>query len=429
MMRTLLCAACFLAASAARAAAAPGPPNVTINVDPATQQRETAYKATVAALTPQQQATLKSYESQTLKLLTPEVQVLTTEYQLKACLAQPQTEIAKNGARYQSDDADVRRWLENSDQAEIAALRARQMKDTRFIDQQLVDEHTEYMRQLMLGLAHAQLESSYRQGQFADTDCGATAARLEKSAALARAPAPQADSVAERIAQIKARAANADPDSMVDLGMLLLSGQGVTKDVAAGFAWLERAAATGDARAEFMLGLAYATDLMGRQPDKPKAKYWLGKAAAQGYAKAAQMLPEVDKVGPSETVESLRARADRGDATAEYELGSRYSLGLGVAKDPEQAQRLLLASARQGYSLAESDLAVMLMNDNRVPEGLDWMTKAAAAGVANSQYELGQIYEQGKLAPQDLAKAADWYRKAAASGDPRARQALQRLGG
>ena len=42
---------------------------------------------------------------------------------------------------------------------------------------------------------------------------------------------------------------------------------------------------------------------------------------------------------------------------------------------------------------------------------------------------LGEAYEAGRGVPRDLDKALDWYRRAAESGNARAREALERLGG
>jgi hypothetical protein len=54
--------------------------------------------------------------------------------------------------------------------------------------------------------------------------------------------------------------------------------------------------------------------------------------------------------------------------------------------------------------------------------------KAAEAGQISAQWYLGQCYYYGRDVVRDAAQANDWFRKAAAIGDPAAAQALQWLG-
>ena len=48
------------------------------------------------------------------------------------------------------------------------------------------------------------------------------------------------------------------------------------------------------------------------------------------------------------------------------------------------------------------------------------MEQAAKAGNTNALYNVGRCYEEGIGVKQDLSKAFDWYKKAAAEGDFRA---------
>lgn len=89
---------------------------------------------------------------------------------------------------------------------------------------------------------------------------------------------------------------------------------------------------------------------------------------------------------------SLRRLAEKGDPSAQYNVGLMYEQGYGVAPD------LALAVA--------------------------WFEKAAARGEANAQYRLGSLYYQGQGVPKDLQQAAAWYKKAAESGSTPAQAAL-----
>jgi localization factor PodJL len=56
-----------------------------------------------------------------------------------------------------------------------------------------------------------------------------------------------------------------------------------------------------------------------------------------------------------------------------------------------------------------------------------WFRKAAAAGVVESQYNLGLLYQSGSGVEQDASQARYWFRLAAARGDADARRALADL--
>ena len=55
---------------------------------------------------------------------------------------------------------------------------------------------------------------------------------------------------------------------------------------------------------------------------------------------------------------------------------------------------------------------------------MKWYRKAADQGVAQSQFNLGIHYHQGKGVPQNDAEAVKWYRKAAEQGNAPAQALL-----
>ena len=98
--------------------------------------------------------------------------------------------------------------------------------------------------------------------------------------------------------------------------------------------------------------------------------------------------------------------------------------------------------ARDGDRVAQFNLAMMLMGGEAgatdVSGGLVWLQRSADAGLAQAQYNLGLLYENGvgvqghadaqvqlatqyflgRGAPKDWKLAAKWYEAAAQSGDP-----------
>jgi hypothetical protein len=87
-----------------------------------------------------------------------------------------------------------------------------------------------------------------------------------------------------------------------------------------------------------------------------------------------------------ETIEQLRARADKGDLQAQLTLAKSYYLGLGVSKDEVEAAR--------------------------------WFRRAADQGESQSERILGLMYEAGRAGlPKDDTQAVFWYRRAVEHGD------------
>src|SRR4051794_26852933 len=80
----------------------------------------------------------------------------------------------------------------------------------------------------------------------------------------------------------------------------------------------------------------------------------------------------------------LKAKAEKGDARAQVDLGIAYADGQGVIQDPVEA--------------------------------LKWWRKAADQGDAEAQHNIGVSYEKGEGATKDDVEAAKWFRKAANQG-------------
>ena len=96
-----------------------------------------------------------------------------------------------------------------------------------------------------------------------------------------------------------------------------------------------------------------------------------------------------------ESVEQIRAKAEQGDAAAQFNLGVIYYMGRGVQQDYSQA--------------------------------FSWYRKAAEQGHAMAQTNIGAMYENGQGVAQDFAEAARLYGLAAAQGNAAARTSLERL--
>ena len=119
-------------------------------------------------------------------------------------------------------------------------------------------------------------------------------------------------------------------------------------------------------------------------------------------------------------LESLRQRAEEGDADAQYELGFVYETGLGVSQDDVEAARWYRLAADQGLAVAQYNLGVMYVVGRGVPEdfaeGARWFRLAADQGHIASQSRLGGLYLVGMGVLQDYEEAHRWTRLAADQG-------------
>lgn len=109
-----------------------------------------------------------------------------------------------------------------------------------------------------------------------------------------------------------------------------------------------------------------------------------------------------------------------GDAHAMFLLARLYRLGLGVASDMEQAQKLYRLAAERGHPAAKGNLGTSLyFNGNGstdVEEATRLWEEAAAAGDAQSQYMVAVSYYNGDGLPADPIRGYAWIRLALDQG-------------
>ncbi|MEY4966493.1 MAG: hypothetical protein RL274_2076 [Pseudomonadota bacterium] len=117
----------------------------------------------------------------------------------------------------------------------------------------------------------------------------------------------------------------------------------------------------------------------------------------------------------------LTQASEKGQAVAQYRLGTMYERGQGVPADSARAAQWYERSATQGNRKAMHNLAVShaggAAGRKNMAEAARWFAKAAALGLSDSQFNLAVLYERGDGVPQSLLDAYKWYSIAAASGD------------
>ncbi len=130
---------------------------------------------------------------------------------------------------------------------------------------------------------------------------------------------------------------------------------------------------------------------------------------------------------------NLMDAATHDDPEAYFYLGQLYRQGLGgLARNEDNAFRLIKAAATENYSPAEMALADWYKTGGgRIHANANmrvlWLQKAAHQNVVAAQLQLAQIYQQGDgvLADPDLSR--HWYQLAAEQGSGEAQRALGAL--
>lgn len=128
-----------------------------------------------------------------------------------------------------------------------------------------------------------------------------------------------------------------------------------------------------------------------------------------------------------EAVKEYKAKADAGDAEAQYLYSSALANGKGVAEDLPQAFIYAKKAADQGYERALRRVGLgyergwgIETNSAKAAECysrfVTWATKAAEQGDANAQYNIGQCCFSGDGVAKDMKEAVKWWRKAAEQG-------------
>ena len=133
----------------------------------------------------------------------------------------------------------------------------------------------------------------------------------------------------------------------------------------------------------------------------------------------------------AEAVKWYRKAAEQGFTFAQSDLAVCYRKGQGVPQSYNEAVKWYRKAAEQGHAKAQCNLGVCYAQGQGVPqsytEAVKWFRKAAEQGYAQAQYNLGFFYTQGQGVPQDYAEAAKWYRKAAEQGHAGAIEILEVL--
>ena len=123
----------------------------------------------------------------------------------------------------------------------------------------------------------------------------------------------------------------------------------------------------------------------------------------------------------SSEFDKVSAKAEQGDAKAQFNLGVAYDDGKIVARDYKEAVKWYTKAAEQGFAHAQTNLGHMYTRGEGVAqdykEAVKWYTKAAEQRQAIAQANLGVMYGMGQGVAQDHKSAHMWFNIAAANGN------------
>ncbi|MBW8754760.1 MAG: SPOR domain-containing protein [Sphingomonadales bacterium] len=124
-------------------------------------------------------------------------------------------------------------------------------------------------------------------------------------------------------------------------------------------------------------------------------------------------------------ISALQARAQAGDAEAQFQMGEAYRAGKGVAADQEAAIMWYRRATAQGHVRASEELGFALFAHGDRHEAMPYIEKAAARGEARAFYLLGTAHFNGDYTSRDWPLAYAQTERAAAAGLPAAQKNLE----
>lgn len=145
------------------------------------------------------------------------------------------------------------------------------------------------------------------------------------------------------------------PIAQLNLGLMYKSGHGTNKDYRAAVSWFTKSAKVGYPRAQRELGVMYL-DGLGVQKNLEDAEVWF-RLAAEADDAWGQYFVGLLSIGKNnrQSFEYLLKAANKGLASAQYQLGMMYGIGTeAIPKDEQISYYWFLLARIGGYKDAET---------------------------------------------------------------------------
>lgn len=235
------------------------------------------------------------------------------------------------------------------------------------------------------------------------------------------------------------------PKAHVQLAKHYERGIGTERDLTAAFHHYEQAAIAGYPSSTINFARILKTGRYGLTPKPEEARFWaeramagLEKKARDGSASAAKTLGRIYRDGEFMEPDKALARewflrsADLGDAGAMHDLARMVLAGTPDDGEIEEALTWLRLAAKADHGGALTALARLHLKgqyDLPPEDAVDFLERGVATGHPGSMEELGRLYAEGKLVPQDRTRAIELARKGADRGHQGSTSLLKDLEG
>lgn len=256
-------------------------------------------------------------------------------------------------------------------------------------------------------------------------DVRSFAARVQQSStaqatAASKTPQPAAEPASD---------ASADLDKALDEALARRQNRNcyllfTIKNYTQAYEACRRIAASDDARAQHHMASLERT-----RGNYAPAFSWAERSARQQYAPGQLILGQLYQAGQgtqqdqTKGLELMQKAADSGLTEACYFTGLAYQNGVGVAPDPERADRYLQQAASKEHLPAH--LALASLHERRPETARHWLSVAARKGSPEAQLALANSYARAANGAADHKEAYVWYSLALLNGNDQAKAGIE----
>lgn len=184
------------------------------------------------------------------------------------------------------------------------------------------------------------------------------------------------------VQELRGWADRGDADAQFELGLRLITGEGVKKNLEEGVKSVEKAAKQKHLRAQHVMGSLYE-DGVGVKKDLAKAAEWYRSSADLGFAMSQHSLALMYEEGkgvkkdPAKAAEWFKKAADQGNPPSQTAYAAKLERGDGVAKSSAKSALWYLKAAQQDFVPAMTRLANLYYTGR----ACRWTTAVQALGI------------------------------------------------
>lgn len=212
-------------------------------------------------------------------------------------------------------------------------------------------------------------------------------------------------------------------DAAHNLAGLYLSGALGVPNFRRALELLQQAAAAGHPQSLVSLGYVYQNGI-GTNVDSTKAADYFRQAAELGLVEGKFRFAEIllkstqDSATINRALAFIEEASKAGYPPALHAVGDMLRHGAFVVKNTDRALEFYKSASNGGYAESAFTIADMYLNGTDVHRDISvaihWLKTAAQLGSSEASYVLGYLHSKRKSSsPEDLSKAAEYFKSAA----------------